>query len=112
MPLGDEVGHDPLGAHLRMAYLDGPPLAEALDQRRRDHQVAQAQRREGDLAEGPDVEHPALSVQRGQRRQRRTAVAILAVVVVLDDPTVGALGPLQELQAPRQRQGDAGGVLV
>lgn len=95
-----------------MAYLDGPPLAEALDQRRRDHQVAQAQRREGDLAEGPDVEHPALSVQRGQRRQRRTAVAILAVVVVLDDPTVGALGPLQQLQAPRQRQGDAGGVLV
>ncbi|MNQ58752.1 hypothetical protein D3C85_729670 [compost metagenome] len=109
---GNEFGHHRLGADLRMAHVQRPAPGEGLGQRRRQHQVAQAQRREGDLAEGADVDHPPLPIQRCQWRQRSTAVTVLAVVVVLDYPAIAALGPFQQLQAPRQRQGDARGVLV
>jgi len=47
-----------------------------------------------------------------QRRQRPAGIAVLAVVVVLDDPGVGADGPVQEREAPPEAQGHAEGILV
>ena len=112
MPLGHELRHDALGTHLGVAHRQCPRLAEGLYQPTRQHQVAQPQRGKGDLAEGADVEHPPRPVQRGQRRQGRPAVAVLAVVIVLDDPALPALGPGQQRQAPGQAHSDPGGVLV
>ncbi len=112
VPGGHELGHHRLGTDLGMAHVHRPALGEGLDQGLRQHQVAQAQGRKGDLAEGPDVDHPALAVQRRQGGQGRTAVAVLAVVVVLDDPALAAFGPGQQLQAPGQAHDHPGGVLV
>ena len=112
MPGGHELRHHRLGADLRVPHIQRAALGKGLDQRRRQHQVTQAQRRKGDLAEGPDIQHPPLPIQRRQGCQRRAAVAVLAVVVVLDDPAAGALGPGQQLQAPRQAHDHAGGVLM
>ncbi|MNT11988.1 hypothetical protein D3C72_1468950 [compost metagenome] len=78
----------------------------------RQHQIAQTQRRKGDLAEGADVQHPPTAIQGRQRRQRRSAVAVFTVVVVLDDPAILALCPIQQRQTPRQAHGDSSGVLV
>jgi len=112
MPGGDELRHHRLAADVGMTHVQRAAAGERLGQRGRQHQVTQAQGGKGDLAEGADVEHPPLAIQRGQGRQRRAVVAIFAVVVVLDDPAIAALSPRQQLQAPRQRQRDAAGILV
>ncbi|MCY1403571.1 hypothetical protein D9M71_187550 [compost metagenome] len=112
MPLGHELRHYRLGAHLRMPHRQRPAAGKRLHQLPGQYQVAQAQRREGNLAEGPDVQHPPGTIQCRERRQWVTAVAVLAVVVVLDDPAVPALGPGQQFQASGQAHGDPGRVLV
>src|SRR5262249_49409159 len=62
--------------------------------------------------ERPDVDHPALPVQSLQRLERLPFIAELAIVVILHDYRSPALGPLQKLQAPGQREDGAGGKLV
>ncbi|MNN27269.1 hypothetical protein D3C81_1408000 [compost metagenome] len=112
VPSGHEFGHHPLATDLRMPHRQRPGLAECLRQLRRQHQVTQAQRREGDLAEGADVQHPPLPVECCKRGQGRAAVTVLAVVVVFDDPAIAALSPAQQFQTTRQAHGHPGRVLV
>src|SRR5207244_526057 len=59
-----------------------------------------------------DVDDPPLAVEAGERLQRTAFVAILAVVVVLDDEGAASRGPVEELQPSRERQRDAGRELV
>jgi hypothetical protein len=87
-------------------------LAERLRQLRREYQVAQAQRREGNLAEGADVQYAPVPVEGRQRGQGRAAVSVLTVVIVLDDPAIVSVSPGQQFQAARQAHGHPGRVLV
>ncbi|RMQ93088.1 hypothetical protein ALP97_05283 [Pseudomonas salomonii] len=112
MPGRHEFGHHRLGTDFGMAHVHRAAAGEGLHQRRWQHQVTQAQRRERHLAEGADIQHAPTAIQRRQRRQGRAAVTVLAVVVVLDDPTAATLGPGQQLQAPRQAHHHAQRVLV
>ena len=112
MPGGHELGHHGLGADFRMAHIYRAAAGERIDQARRQHQVAQAQGRERDFAERADIKHTALAIQCRQGRQGRTAVAVLAVVVILDDPTIVAFSPGQQLQPPREAHDHAGRVLM
>ncbi|MNP31160.1 hypothetical protein D3C76_1242700 [compost metagenome] len=112
MSLGHELGHHTLRTHFRMPHRQGAGLTERLDQTLRQHQVTQAQRGKGDLAEGADVQHPPLPVECCKRGQGRAAVTVLAVVVVFDDPAIAALSPAQQFQTTRQAHGHPGRVLV
>ncbi len=112
VPLSHELRHHHLGAHFRMSHHQRAAAGKRLHQLPWQHQVTQAQRRKRHLAEGADIQHPAATVQRRQRSQGRAAVAVLAVVVILDDPAIVALGPGQQFQATGQAHHHAGGVLV
>ncbi|MNE43829.1 hypothetical protein D3C80_1380240 [compost metagenome] len=95
-----------------MTHIHGTTLGECFHQADGQHQIAQTQCRKRHLAKRADIEHPPLPVQRRQGGQRGTAVAVLAVVVVLDDPAACPLGPRQQLQAPGQAHDHAGRVLM
>ena len=112
VPRRHELRHHRLGADLRVPHIHGAALGECVDQRRRQHQVTQAQRRERDLAERPHIQHPPAAIQGRQRGQRRAAVTVLAVVVILDDPATAAFGPGQQLQAPGQAHDHSQWVLM
>ena len=77
-----------------------------------DDDVAEPQRREQRLAEGTDVDDPAVGVETLQAGHRLRAVVEAAVVVVLDDPGAGAAGPGEQRQPSRQRHRHAERELV
>ena len=87
-------------------------LAKAADERRRHHQVAEAEAGEHHVRERADVDHRGRVAQALQRRQRRAAVVVFAVVVVLDDDDAAGTRPVQQLEPPRQRHRRAGRELV
>jgi hypothetical protein len=112
MPGRHELRHHRLSADFRVAHVHRAAPGKGLDQADRQHQVAQAQRRKGHLAESPDIQHPPRAIEGRQWRQGRAAVAVLTVVVILDDPAARTLGPGQQFQAPGQAHHHAGGVLM
>ena len=85
---------------------------EGGDERRRHHQVADAEAREHHVREGADVDHRGRGAQALQRRQRRAAVVVFAVVVVLDHHDASGPRPFEQLEPPRQRHRRAGRELV
>ena len=85
---------------------------EGGDERRRHHQVADAEAGEHHVREGADVDHRGRGAQALQRRQRRAAVVVFAVVVVLDHHDAAGPRPFEQLEPPRQRHRRAGRELV
>src|SRR5438552_211422 len=61
-------------------------------------EVTEAETGRQNLAEGTEIEHAMAAIERVERRQRPAAVAVLAVVVVLEDPGVRAFGPIEQRQ--------------
>ncbi len=59
---------------------------------------------EEQLREAAEVGDAAGAVEGAQRRERPAAVAILAVEIVLGDPALGALRPVQEFEPPLQAE--------
>src|SRR5260370_8599822 len=59
---------------------------------------ARLKRRKQNLAERADVDHPRGMVEALERCYGFAVVAILAVIVVLDNPGSRALGPLKQLK--------------
>ena len=92
----DELGERLLLEGRRVAIAQPLGRRERGDQRRRHDHVADPQRREDGPREGADVEDAAAAIESLQRLEPAAVVAELAVVVVLDDQGVGALGPLQQ----------------
>src|SRR6185437_14529541 len=74
-------------------------------------EIADAQRRKAHLAEGADIDDATVAVEPLQRRDGFTAEAVFAVVIVLDDPSVGALRPIQQLKAAARAQSHSQGIL-
>ena len=85
---------------------------EHLNQAAGYHQVGEAQSREHGFGKGAHVDNALGSVETLQRRQWTTAVAVLAVVVVFDDPRVGALGPLEQSQPALQTHDGTERILI
>jgi len=83
---------------------------DRLAQRRRHEQPADAQRRREDLGHAARVAD-LLGQGGAQRGHRRPVVAVLGVVVVLDDQAAIA-GPLPQLTPPRAVEHHAGGELM
>ena len=94
----DEVGEHALGNSGPADVHRIADCGEVRDEILRDHDVAETQRREQHLAERADIDDPAVSVQPLERGDRRAAIAVLAVVVVLDDPGSVSLRPVEELE--------------
>src|SRR4029453_17937583 len=76
------------------------------------NEIAHSERWKERLAESPDVHDAAISVETLQRRQRSREIAVLAVVIVLDDPGSGASRQVEQLEPARQTHGDAERTLV
>ena len=110
--LGDEIGERRLvhGRHLLPG--ESHRRAERIDQRRRHDQIAGTERGEHRLAEGADVDHAPRRIQPLHRRDRPAGVAILAVVVILQDPCARLRRPCQERETPREAHGRAERKLV
>src|SRR5260370_20381221 len=79
---------------------------------RRTYEVSKPQRGEEEFAESPDVDHARVGIETLQRGDGLAFVAVLAVVVVLDDPGSGALCPLNQPQTARGAHGNAEWELV
>ena len=112
MSFGDEIGQCGL---LRGGGMPiGQPLGSTQARGqigRRDH-VADPQGRKHHLRKCSDVHHCHAIRQALQRRQRRPAEAIFAVVVVLHDHGVLPARPFDQFQAAHQRHRHAGWKLV
>src|SRR6266568_6258297 len=85
---------------------------QALEQLRRSDQVAQAQGGKEHLAKGSDIQHAPGAIQPLQCLQWPPAEAILAIVVVLDDPGVCLSAPFEQRQPSAQVHGDSGWELM
>lgn len=101
MAFPKEIADDRLRKLRAAVRCDARGLRAARDQRLRHDQVGQRQARVDDLREGAGVQHAVLPVQALQRRQRMPGIAVLAVVIVLDDPGLRILGPREQLEAAR-----------
>src|SRR5690606_24193629 len=59
-------------------------------------QVGEAERRKENLAERPRIDHAPRPIESLDRRERPAQIAELAVVIILDDPGVSPLGPVEQ----------------
>ncbi len=99
MTFADEIRKYVLKKSGRSKIHGAADFQKTIDQVARNDQVAQAQRRKQYFAEGADVDHAGIGIQALQGCNGHASVAIVAVVVVLDDPGAGTLRPVQQLQA-------------
>ncbi|MNG13285.1 hypothetical protein D3C84_969560 [compost metagenome] len=88
MPLGYKRRDDGLGQFRAATEEYLTDVFEALDLRFRHHQIREADPRKQHLAERAAIEYPTIAVQAFECRQRAADVAVLAVVVVFDNPGV------------------------
>ena len=110
--LGQEVEHDQLLEHRGVPGRDRLQGGDAVDECLGQHEIAETQSGKEHLVERPDVDHAAMTIESVQRRHRTAAVAIFAVVVVLDQHGRGAPGPVEEGQATLEAHRHAEGTLV
>ena len=110
LALPDEVAQRELTDHLRAAVLDGLGRRQLPRQPRGQQHPAEPHARSQALAGGADVGDP-LGRETLQRADRDAVVAVLRVVVVLDDQAFVA-GPVDERRAPLRAQHGAGRKLV
>ena len=110
------VFHKPRQGQLQdlrcVAVHDAARTGKGFDQLPGQHDVAQPQPGGEGFAEGADVDSPLILVQALDAGGRLSVVVKLAVVVILDDPFAFLGSPVDQLQAPFQGQGHAGGVLM
>src|ERR1700744_4672182 len=96
VPLLDEATHDFLH-QLGLMVVDGATGAsELVDQSRGDDNVADAERRIENLAEGADVDDGIVRTPRESVRRPPDEVK-LGIVIVFDDPTLFRLCPSKKL---------------
>ncbi len=79
--------------------------------RLRNHHVPGSKTGEQDLAEGADVDDPAVVGQALERRRRSAGVSQLALAVILDHDRPAAVRPAQDIEPSTQAQTAARGVL-
>ena len=94
----------PVGHELR--------FVNRLAKRGRGHDKSQTQRGQQRLRERADVDDPPGRIEHPERLDWTPSEAELAVVIVLDDCGIVAVGPRQQRQSPRQRHRHAKRVLV
>ena len=88
----EEVGERELVEHRRAAIGEQLGLGDALDELRREDEPAEPEPGRERLAGGAGVDH-AVGSEALQRADRRAVVAVLGVVVVLDDQRVALARP-------------------
>src|SRR5262249_2739387 len=100
MTCGEKVAHGRLLKHGSMSIRQEASGRELVDQLRRNDQVTEAEARQEDVAETPGVNDRTALIEALERRNRATGVAILAVVVVLENPCSCAIGPFEKRHSP------------
>src|SRR5581483_1752280 len=85
---------------------------DEIDKLRWDHQITQAQGRKHDLAQGAEIDYTSFIIQPLERLDGSATIAILAIIVIFENPGVRLLGPLQQGQTLSQAHNHAKGGLV
>jgi hypothetical protein len=111
-PTIDEIRQCDLFSHAPLPRNFAERLVDICDEVCRHDHKAHPQRRKHRLAEGAEVNHRRVGREPLDRRQRRTAVAQLAVVVVFDDPGAARHRVLDDRPAPLQAQHAAERILM
>src|SRR5262245_26504862 len=101
--LQDEPGQGGLPRHRRVPVGDIFRTVQSPAQREWRDNEPEAQSGKHGLRERADIDHPTASVDRLQRLDRTPAEPELAVVIVLDDPCVVPLRPVQESEPALKR---------
>src|SRR6218665_507875 len=112
VPLVDEIEQGRLQQQWRHMAGNIDRLRNAGHQTRRKHHEANAQCRKQQLRKSADINHPARRIAALHRRNGLPLEAILAVVVVLDDPCVATLGDFQQAQPLLHAHGGAKRVMA
>ncbi len=93
-------------AHLRLEHARTIPVELG------NGRIADTEARADRFRERADVKYATAAVEARESRQRRSVVAKIAVVVVLDDEAVGFLRPAKQREPPVQRHQNARRELV
>ena len=107
MAFVQQRGERRFGEDGRIAVGPGAGFHDFFQQRLGRHQIAGAQARKEDLGKGADIGDAAGAIHALERGERRAAIAEFAVVIVLDDPGLVALGPVEQRQAAAHGHGHA-----
>ena len=110
--MGDEARGGLLVVGADVAHHQPAQRAQLADQLRRPDNEAEPQTVRERLRQAAQVEHSLRAVEALQRRCRAAREIELALVVVLDDDEVVALGARQQREASRQRHRHGGRALV
>ncbi len=112
MTSADEIGESGL-IQVRRAEIIGLPNREkAAYQSGRNHHISETKRRKERFAEGSDVNDARAGIESLHGRHGHAFIAVLAVIVVLDDPGTGTMRPFEQLQAARDAHGGAQRILM
>src|ERR1700678_2386855 len=95
MPGADEIGQRRLIQICWKKIVGAPNGQEAVYQSGGNHDISKAKRREESLAEGADVNDARARIQSLHGRHRHALIAVLAVIVVFNDPRVRTMRPLK-----------------
>jgi len=112
MTILNELGEHSLVERWALPIPQRASVRKCVDQDGRHDQVAQPEGRKEHLAERAEVYHPAIGIQALQRRERSAGVAVLAVIVVFENPGVLASCPFEQRTAARQGHDHAQWVLT
>src|SRR5581483_8429681 len=91
-----EIGKDGLIKQRRAYISRASNTRKPVHQIRRNNHITESQGWKQSLAESADVDYARVLIQALEGSYRHALIAVFAVVVVLDDPRVGLLGPLEK----------------
>lgn len=108
----DEPGQSELGHRGGMPVEEGTRDRHRLHELRRQHGIADPQARKERFGEGADIDRPVMLIESLHAGHRLPGIVEFAVVIVFDDPGLMPRGPLDQGQAPIERQRRAGRELM
>src|ERR1700733_497539 len=76
------------------------------------HHISETKRRKEGLTEGSDVNHTGAGIESLHGRDRHAFIAVLAVIVVLDNPGAATMPPFEQRKPARDTHGGAERILM
>src|SRR5215475_6974872 len=112
MSLLNKVRNHCLGQARRLPVQEIACSDECFEQHGRHNGVPKSQAGKKRLVQGADIDHALALVEALERCELPPTITKFAGIVVLDNPRLRLAGPTQKLEAPRDREQNAGWELV
>src|ERR1700688_4662278 len=109
---GDEIGECGLFHQRGVTAGDRKRGGKAIHEVMREHEIAEAERREENFAEASGEENQAVAVETLERGDGASCVAEFAVVIVFQNQRAGFASGFEQLEAAGKAHRDSEGKLV